>query len=166
MNKKIVIAIICVCVLVLTVGLGLYMRQVQTAAEVKGGLTLEIDGKSATIPLIKLDQTAFEGETVNGKGDRSTHAYRGVELKNLLADQKMDVSAVKAVVASSADQYTAELTGDEIREDGRVYVVVEMDGEKLNGIDAGTQGAQLVVFGDQNSRRNVRFLSIIQISTK
>ena len=162
-NKKLIIAIACIIIVALTVALGLYIRAQQTANETKGGITLNVNGKTIVVSLDKLNQVAFEGETVNGKGDRSTHAYRGVELKKLLASNSVDVAKVTAVTASSADQYTAELTGDEIRDDDRVYVVIELDGKPVNGIDEGTQGAQLVVFGDQNSRRNVRFLSVIEV---
>ena len=158
-----IIAAVCL-LLVLTLGVGLYIRSTQMAGEKAGAITLNLNGKGVTVTLKDLNQAAFEGETVNGKGDRSTHAYRGVELKALLTKNGLDAAKVTAVTASSADQYTAELTGDEIREDKRVYVAVEIDGKAVEGIDAGTNGAQLVVFGDPNSRRNVRYLSVIDVT--
>ena len=163
MKKQQVWIIVCVCVLVAaTVGLGLYMRTTQAEKELEGAITLKAGEKTVAVPLKALDQLAFEGETVNGKGDRSTHAYRGIELKDLLESNGVKTDAIFAVTVESADQYTTELTGDELRETGRVYVVVEMDGKPVPGIEEGKPGAQLVVFGDPNSRRNVRFLSIIQ----
>ena len=168
MNKqKRIWIIVCVCVLVVaTVGVGLYIRAAQLEKELEGAITLKANGKTITVALKDLNKVSFEGETINGKGDRSTHAYRGVELKELLESKGVKAADVSAVTAESADQYVAELTGDEVRESGRVYVVVEMDGQAVAGIEDGTLGAQMVVFRDPNSRRNVRFLSIIEVKTE
>ena len=40
---------------------------------------------------------------------------------------------------------------------------VYVDGEKIDGIDPGTDGVQLIVFGDPNSRRCVRFAQTITV---
>ena len=66
------------------------------------------------------------------------------------------------MTAVSADQYTAELTGDEVRTPGRVYLAVEIDSVKVSGIDAGADGVQMIVFGDENMRRSVRNLAVIE----
>ena len=162
-NKKLVVVIVCILLIAVTVGVGLYVRHQQLAKETKGAITLEIAGNPVVVKLSELNATAFEGETVNGKGDRSSHSYRGIELSALLSAHKVDVSKVASVTVSSADQYTVELTGDEIREQGRVYIAVTIDDQPVPGIDDGTDGAQMVVFKDPNSKRNVRYLHLIKI---
>ena len=162
-NQKIWI-IACVCVLLAaTVGVGLYVRSSQAEKELENAITLKLGDKSIAVALSDLGKVDFEGEIVDGKGDHHAHTYRGIELKELLEANGIKAAEITEVTAESADQYTAVLTGDEIREDARVYVVIEMDGKPVSGIEDGTPGAQLVVFGDPNSRRNVRFLSLITV---
>ena len=164
LSKK-TLGIICAVVLVAAVAVvGLIVRNRQQAEEQAGALQLQYGEQRLTIPLKELDQAEFSGETVNGKGDVFTRTYRGVELQALLEARKIDPTAVGGVTAVAADQFSAELTGDEVREAGRVYLAVQVDGKRVEGIDPGTPGVQLVVFGDSNSKRNVRNLSVLQIA--
>ena len=39
-----------------------------------------------------------------------------------------------------------------------------MDGKPIEGIEKGTAGVQMVVFGDPNSKRSVRNVSIIEVT--
>ena len=161
--KKKTLWIAAVALLVIAVlAVGLIVRNGQTAREAAGAVTLKTGGQALQIPLGELDQTAFSGETVNGKGERFTHDYRGVPLKALLEDRQVDLSAVSTVTVTAADQFSAEYTIDEINEEGKVWLAVQVDGQGVEGIDPGTPGAQMVVFGDPNSKRNVRCLTEIE----
>lgn len=163
MKKKVLIAVVICAVLALTLGVGLYVRNTQTAQEKQNAITVKAAGKEIVVAVKELDKGAFEGETVNGKGERSAHSYRGVELQALLKDKGVDFAAATGVHVSSADQYTADLTGDELREAGKVYLAVEIDGQKVSGIEEGTDGVQMIVFGDENMRRSVRNLAVIEV---
>lgn len=55
-----------------------------------------------------------------------------------------------------------ECTGAEVLEAGKVYVALTDDGETIEGIEGG-QGARLIVFGDPNSKRAVRYLKTVSI---
>ena len=55
-----------------------------------------------------------------------------------------------------------EYTGAELLEAGKVYVALTDGGKQIEGIEGG-QGAQLIVFGDQNSKRAVRYLKTISV---
>lgn len=162
MNKK-AVPIICITLLVVAVlVVGLTVRSRQTAQETVGAITLKFNGETRQVPLTDLDRTAFSGETVNGKGDRVSHDYRGILLRELLEVQKIDLSAVSTVRAVSADQFSANYTIDEIRQTDNIYLAVQIDGKPAPGIESGTSGAQMVAFGDPDSKRNVRGLSIIE----
>jgi len=162
-NKRMLIAVL-VCVLVAaTVAVGLIVRNQQKAKEIKDAITVNAGGKAIVVAVTDLNKGEFSGETVNGKGERATHQYRGVELQALLKENKVALEGIASVTATSADQYTAELTGDEVRTDGRVYLAVEIDGEKVSGIEDGTLGVQMIVFGDENMRRSVRNLAVIDV---
>ena len=166
MKKKQWIILVAVIVLAAAaVIVGFHVRNTQLAKETKDAITLIVGGAEKRIPIADLDREDFSGEMVNGKGDRFTRTCRGVELSALLAGQGIAVDSVTGVKATSADQYSAQLTGDEIREGGRVYLAVRIDGKAVEGIDAGTAGVQLLVFGDPDSKRAVRYLSVLEIET-
>ena len=131
--------------------------------EPPAGLVLTAHGESLQIPLTKLDRIAFSGELVDGKGVVTQHSYRGILLADLLQEAKISTEGICKVLVTSADQYTAELQLQEVLENETVYLAVEADGQQIEGIDPGTPGAQLVVFGDPNSRRCVRFAAQITL---
>ena len=131
--------------------------------EAPAGLTLTAHGESLQLPLPQLDRVAFSGELVDGKGTVTAHSYRGILLADLLKEAKVSTEGISKVLATSADQYTAEFQLQEVLESENVYLAVEADGQRIEGIDPGTPGAQLVVFGDANSRRCVRFAAQITL---
>ena len=128
---------------------------------------------------------SFEGDLVNGKGEVTHHEYTGSELQALLEANGIEVTESSVITAASEDNYSAELTGAELLEAGKVYVALTDGGRQLEGIDGGQgahkvyvaltdggkqlegidggQGAQLIVFGDQNSKRAVRYLKTISV---
>lgn len=127
------------------------------------GITISSGGTNVEISMSEIDQTEFSGVLVNGKGEESEHSYRGILLRNLLTDNGIDIEESTTVTVSSADNYSAEYSGAEIFEDGKVYLAVEEDGEAVEGIDEGTGGVEVVVFGDENSKRCVRYAETITI---
>ena len=126
------------------------------------GLVLAGGGKEVTIAWEDVGGQAFEGDLVNGKGEVTHHEYTGSELQALLAASDIEVTESSVITAASEDNYSAELTGAELLEAGKVYVALTDGGKQIEGIDGG-QGAQLIVFGDQNSKRAVRYLKTISV---
>lgn len=128
----------------------------------QSGLIINAGSKTVTVSWEDLDQTVFTGEIVNGKGEVSNHEYQGTELSELLAAGGIEIHEGTKITAVSEDNYTAELTGAEVMAEGRVYAAVLCDGGMIEGIDGG-QGAQLVVYGDSNAKRQVRYLKTITV---
>ncbi len=110
-----------------------------------------------------LDKSAFSGERTDGKGDVTHHKYTGILLRKLLEDKGIDLAQISGVTVTSADNYSVEFTAEEILHADKVYVAITADGAKIEGIDPGTDGVQLIVFGDANSRRCVRFAQKITV---
>ena len=164
MKKKTVWIICAVLLIAAVIAVGLIVRSRQTAQEAAGAISLKANGQTRQIALKDLDREAFSGETVNGKGEHFSHDYSGISLKTLLADQKIDLAAVSSVSAVAADQFSASYTVDEINEEGKIYLAVQMDGKPIEGIEKGTAGVQMVVFGDSNSKRSVRNVSVIEVT--
>ena len=126
------------------------------------GLMLSGGGKEITVAWEDVGGQSFEGDLVNGKGEVTHHEYTGSELQALLAASGIEVTESSVITAASQDNYSAELTGAELLEAGKVYVALTDGGKQIEGIDGG-QGAQLIVFGDQNSKRAVRYLKTISV---
>ncbi len=110
-----------------------------------------------------LDKGTFSGELTDGKGDVTHHQYTGILLRELLEQKGIDLARISCITVTSADHYSVEFTAEEVLQADKVYVAITADGEKIEGIDPGTDGVQLIVFGDANSRRCVRFAQKITI---
>ena len=158
MNKKAVAIIIAVLVVVV-VALGFASR---SGDEDKDGIVIQYDGKETTVAWEDIQKDPFEGDLVNGKGEVSHGVYEGVELNSLLAANDIELSNDSKVTVTSEDNYSAELTGAEILAHDKVYVALTQNDEMIEGIE-GEQGAQLIVLGDPNSKRAVRYMKIITI---
>ena len=150
MQKKLIAGIIAILVVVTTVLVFVNRKGDKNVS----GLVLAGGGKEVTIAWEDVGGQAFEGDLVNGKGE--------VELQALLAANGIEVTESSVITAASEDNYSAELTGAELLESGKVYVALTDGGKQIEGIDGG-QGAQLIVFGDQNSKRAVRYLKTISV---
>ena len=158
MQKKLIAGIIAILVVVTAVLVFVNRKGDKNVS----GLVLAGGGKEVTIAWEDVGGQAFEGDLVNGKGEVTHHEYTGSELQALLAANGIEVTESSVITAASEDNYSAELTGAELLEAGKVYVALTDGGKQIEGIDGG-QGAQLIVFGDQNSKRAVRYLKTISV---
>lgn len=121
------------------------------------------EDRRITVSFEDLNRGEFSGELIDGKGDVAHHEYTGVLLRELLEKKGVDLARISGVTVTSADNYSVAFTIEEILQDDKVYVAITVDGTKIEGIDPGTDGVQLIVFGDENSRRCVRFAQKITI---
>ncbi len=158
MQKK-TIAIL-IAVLVIAAGVLAFVNRGNDAD--KAGMIISAGGKETAVAWEDIDAKDFEGDLINGKGEASHHEYTGVELSAILKDNGVELTDGTKITVTSEDNYSAELTGAEILENGKVYVALTDDGEMIEGIDGG-QGAQLIVFGDPNSKRAVRYMKTVAI---
>ena len=158
MQKKLIAGIIAVLVVIAAV-----LAFVNRGGDKNvSGLVLAGGGKEITVAWEEVGGQSFEGDLVNGKGEVSHHEYTGSELQALLQTKGIEVTESSVITATSEDNYSAELTGAELLEAGKVYVALTDGGKQIEGIDGG-QGAQLIVFGDGNSKRAVRYLKTISV---
>lgn len=158
MNKKaiaIVVAVLIVAVAVLAI-------VNRNNNEDRPGMIISAGGSETAVAWEDIKVQTFEGDTVNGKGEKFHNIYEGAELSAILEDNGIDLAENAVVTVTSEDNYSAELTGAEILESGKVYVALTQDDEIIEGIEGG-QGAQLIVFGDPNSKRAVRYMKTVSI---
>ena len=145
-NRKLTIIIIGV-LLVLTAILAvvhLTTREKETA----GALQIISHGETVTLALDELKPLEkVSGSIVNGKGETIPVDAEGVSVKNVLILSGVTEDATVQVTA--ADEYSVTVAAEETEE---VWLVMEGD------------GLRLVVFGDPDSRRNVR--NVVRLSVE
>ena len=112
---------------------------------------------------VDLESIAFDATLIDGKGDAHPHSYKGISLKSLFEREGVSLENANSVKVSSADNYSAEFSVEEIFEKDAVFAVVWADGQRLENIDGEAGGIQIIAPDDPNSRRCVRFAHIINI---
>lgn len=158
MQKKTIAILVAILVIAVAV-LAVVNR---SNSEDRPGMIISTGGSETAVAWEDIDAQAFEGDIVNGKGETFHNTYEGAELSAILEDNGVELDENAVVTVTSEDNYSAELTGAEILESSKVYVALTQDGEMIEGIDGG-QGAQLIVFGDPNSKRAVRYMKNVSI---
>ena len=78
-----------------------------------------------------------------------------MSLADVIEKAGFDPDNAAAVKVTADDEFSAELTGGEVNEAGKAYLVCEDDGSM-----------RLVVFGDSNAKRNVRDVVILEMIKK
>lgn len=152
-SSKIIIAVIA-ALIALTAVLAVIHSAART--EVSGGaLLVSCGGEKKYVDINSLDAVPVQGSVVNGKGEKSDVDTQGVPLADVIKNAGFDPSGAAAVKVTADDEFSAELSGDELNEAGKAYLVSEDDGSM-----------RLVVFGDSNAKRNVRNVVSVDISDK
>ena len=145
MKKRKVIIIVFVLAVLTGIAAWKHLSSRETVAA--GTLQLTVNGKTNTVKVSDLQFVPVSGVRVNGKGESIPVEGEGISVKALLEPQKVDSYSKVSVI--SDDSYTAELTVEEINEDGKAYLLLD------------EAYLRLIVFGDQNSKRSVS--NVVQI---
>lgn len=140
-------ALLLILVLVMITGIAAWFHLTSREEVAEGTLQITVNGNTQTIELAALDYAPVSGVRVNGKGETISVEGRGILVKDLLASTK--IASYSKVTVVSDDSYTAELTAEEVAEDGKAWLLLEQP------------YLRLVVFGDQNSKRSVS--NVVQI---
>lgn len=134
-------AMILILILV-TAAVAVFYLTTRTAVP-EGALRVEFaDGQAKELSLEKLKLVPVQGTVVNGKGEERTIGAQGILLSDIL--REVGVTDFSTVTVTADDEYSAQVTAEEIAADGKVYLIRQEEG-----------GMQLIVFGDENSKRKV-----------
>ena len=120
-----------------------------------GALLVSCGGEKKYVDLASLDTVSVRGSVVNGKGEKSDVNTQGVPLADVIENAGFDPNGAVTVKVTADDEFSAELSGDELNEEGKAYLVGENDGSM-----------RLVVFGDSNAKRNVRNVVSVEVTLK
>ena len=105
--------------------------------------------KTVTVNVAALKSVTVEGTTVNGKGEEKQIHEEGVSLKAVL--EAAGLGGCETVKVCAADEYSAEVSVDEVSEDGKVWLLKQED------------TLRLLVFGDKNSKRDVKNVERLEL---
>lgn len=145
--KKKTIAIL--LILVLAIGAGLTLWHFSTRAQVPdNALRVEFGGAVTLVAVDTLTLEPVEGMTLNGKGEEKPVSGMGVPLSDVLT--QAGAAGYATVTVTADDAYSAQLTAEEVAEEGKAYLLVEED-----------DSLRLVVFGDSNSKRKVSNVKVV-----
>lgn len=111
----------------------------------EGALLIQYNGKNSYVSLDTLSMTEVTGTIVNGKGEETEVRTQGVSLLDVLKSAGIDGAQIRTVTAVADDEFSAELSAEEITEPGKAFLARDEDGRM-----------RLIVFGDSDSKRNVR----------
>ncbi len=152
-SSKIIIAVIA-ALIALTAVLAIVHSNTRTEVP-DGALLVSCGGEEKYVDLKSLDTVPVQGSVVNGKGEKSEIDTQGVPLADVVKGAGFDPESAAAVKVTADDEFSAELSGDELNEAGKAYLVSEDDGSM-----------RLVVFGDSNAKRNVRNVISVEMTGK
>ena len=97
-------------------------------------------------------KVSVKGELVNGKGETINIDAKGIALADALSSAGIDPTEAAVVRITAQDEFSAEVSGEELLEPEKVYLICEDDGTFT-----------LVVFGDSNSKRKVKEVTRIEV---
>ena len=136
------ICVVIVCALAIVHNLTRVKVPVNNIAIISEGETLYAD-------LDNLSLSPVSGEVTNKKKETKTITGDGILLRDILAENHVsDYSSVKVI---SDDEYSAEVSKEEVESTDNAYLLVE------------DSAARLYVFGDFDSKRNVLNVKRIEI---
>lgn len=117
----------------------------------EGTLRVEYGDKAMELDVNKLELSPVQGAVRNGRGEVLAVAGQGILLSQML--EQAGVGEYAAVTVTADDEYSAVVTASEAAEPDHVYLLLEEDGS-----------LRLVVFGDENSKRNVSNVKLVSVS--
>lgn len=141
MKKIEPIKVIIALLILITAVVAVFHFATRTATP-EGTLRIEMGQQAVELPLEQLTLVPVQGSVRNGKGEERTIDAMGISLDHVL--RQAGVTDFSEVTVTAGDEYSAVVTAEEVNTSGKVYLI-EQEEKKM----------QLIVFGDDNSKRNV-----------
>lgn len=149
--KKIKPVCVVISVLVLLTAIAAAVHFATRTDVPEGTLRVEYGDKAMELDVSKLELVPVQGAVRNGRAEVLSVAGQGILLNRML--EQAGVGEYTAVTVTADDEYSAVVTAAEAAEPDRVYLLIEEDGS-----------LRLVVFGDENSKRNVSNVKLVSVS--
>lgn len=155
MNKKVTIGIVLLCLAtIITVSVYLIMRE----SVPRSVLTVDYAGNKTIVDPFGLDRIDVKGTLMNAKGESKEISSKGFSLISCINLAKVPEEGYKHVKVVSDDEYAAELTPDEVRDDKKTFLLIDEDKETK------AKTLRLIVFGDKDSKRQVKKVARVELT--
>ncbi len=118
-------------------------------AVVSGDKTVYTDPFSGSLVPVK-------GVIISGKGQEKDIDETGILLKDVIKESSLSDTIFTKVRVVSSDEYAAEISFDEINDEDKVYLAKQQEND-------GNTSARLYVFGDNDSKRQVKNVERIEL---
>ena len=147
-NKMILVVLVLLLAAVATLAI---VHAVTREKVPEGAIAVHSGEKVSYVKMEDLALVNVQGTVVNGKGEKKEISEQGIRFADFLRKAGIDTEKASSVSVSAADEYSATLTGEELNETGKVYLI------------KGDDGLQLIVFGDENMKRSVRGVASVDV---
>lgn len=172
MNRKIaIITVVIIAVLIAAIFISLELSEtsMELQKEILANAEILLKNEDNEIILTKQDITNCSEENFHAvldtsDTDPSSHSYTGVELKNILISNNIDLYGKSTVILSAADGYSVAYSMDEVAMDNNVYIAYMEDGKLLGSRDADGRGPyEAIIVSDYFSNRRCKWLTKIEV---
>ncbi len=153
MNRKNAIVIL-VLLVVTAVVAGLYLAGREAVPE--GSLAVVYQGKTQMVDPFAGGEIQVKGSMLNGKGEEKEIDASGVSLLDAIEPAGVNPEDFASLKVVSSDEFSAVLEASEVKEEGKAFLIRDKD-------DQGQESLRLVVFGDDNGKRQVKDVARIEI---
>ena len=109
----------------------------------EGFIVIEAGDQEIQLSIAELDSRPIEGVLTDGKGEQHPFSAEGLLLAEVLQAAEVKLEQVASVTVLASDEYSAEVSGEEVLGDA-VNLILQED-----------SSVELVVLSDQNRKRNV-----------
>lgn len=151
MKKMSPVKVAILILILVTAAVAMFYLTTRTAVP-EGALRVEFaDGKAAELSLEELELVSVQGSVVNGRGEERAINAQGILLSDVL--REAGAAEYSMVTVTADDEYSAQVAAEEIAASGTVYLIQQEEG-----------GMQLIVFGDENRKRNVS--NVVRLSVQ
>ncbi|WP_026658760.1 hypothetical protein [Butyrivibrio sp. AC2005] len=152
--KKKSIVIVIILLVITCIASFFYLRSRNDAP--KGNLAIINGDKTVLIDAFSGSLVSVKGVTINAKGQEKDVDETGISLKDAISKSGLDNTGFTRARVVSSDEFAAEISFDEINEDGKAYLAKQQE-------DDGSTSARLYVFGDSDSKRQVKNVVRIEL---
>lgn len=171
MNKRSIIVISIIVILAASIFISLNMNKqsikVQKEILEKAEIILT-DGHNEIVlnkELIKQSgEEKFEAILDTASTEPKKHSYGGVQLKNILKDNNMNLENKTTVIISAVDGYSVAYSIDEVLTEQNIFIAFMEDEKYLGSREDGGRGPyESIVVSDLFSNRRCKWITKIEV---
>lgn len=149
-KHKFSLILISLLLIVTAVTAGIHLSSRTTVPE--ECITISSAQGSSILKLSELNWSRVQGQIKNQKGDVRDIDAQGISVKDALTFADIDLNTIVGIDVTAEDSYHAELRTEEILQFQNAYFIRQEEG-----------GIRLIVFEDQNSKRNISDVADVRI---